>query len=81
MFWRKKGSQASGRKIAFRAFFAGACLSAFAIYGYGVRTGTVLELISLLFLVVLALLIPAAVMVGIIKLVGYALKRLKSEEP
>ncbi len=81
MFWRKKGSQASGRKIAFRAFFAGACLSAFAVYGYGVKTGTVLELISFLFLIVLALIVPAALMVAIIKLVSYALKRSNREEP
>lgn len=79
MFWRKKGSRTSGRKIAFRAFFAGACLSAFAIYGYGVRTGEVLELISFLFLIVLALLVPAAVLVGIIKLVAYGLKRSNRE--
>ncbi len=81
MFWRKKGSLASGRKIAFRALFAGACLSAFAIFGYGVKTGTVLELISFLFLVVLAMLVPAAVLVGIIKLAAYVFKRLNREEP
>lgn len=75
MFWRKKSSLKSGRKIAFRAFFAGACLSAFAIYGYGVETETVLELILFLFLIVLGLLVPAAIMVGIIKLVAYVLKR------
>lgn len=79
MFWRKKGSRTSSRKIAFRAFFAGACLSAFAIYGYGVTTGEVLELISFLFLIVLALLVPAALLVGIIKLVAYGLKRSNRE--
>jgi len=45
-----------------------------------VRTGEVLELISFLFLIVLALTIPAAILVGIIKLVSYGLKRSNRDE-
>jgi len=41
----------------------------------------VLELISFFFLIVLALIVPAALMVAIIKLVSYALKRSNREEP
>lgn len=80
MFWRKANSSKSMRNMAFRAIFAAACLSAFVIYGWGIQIGTVLELTVLLIVVVIAMIVPAALFVGLIKLIQYGLKRFRGED-
>ena len=67
------------RMLAFRSLFAAGCFSAFAIFGWGIETATVLELLLLLVLIVLAMIVPAAVFVCLLKLISYGLKRLRSE--
>jgi len=78
MFWRKKNSATRMRMLAFRALFAAGCFSAFAIFGWGIETATVLELLVFLILVVIAMIIPAAIFVGLLKLMAYGLKQIHS---
>lgn len=81
MFGFKKrariGSKSRSLSMAFRALFTGLCFSAFAIFGWDVDIQTVLELILLLMLVVLAMIVPAALFVALMKLIPYGLKRIR----
>ena len=67
------------RMLAFRALFAAGCFSGFAIFGWGIEAVTVLELLLLLFLAAVAMIVPAALFVCLLKLISYALKRIRSE--
>lgn len=67
------------RMLAFRALFAAGCFSAFAIFGWGVETATVVELILLLILVVIAMIVPAAAFVALIKLISCGLNKIRNE--
>ena len=80
MFWKKKNSATRMRMLAFRALFAAGCFSAFAIFGWGIETSTVLELIIFLILVVIAMIIPAALFVGLLKLISYGLKKARNKD-
>lgn len=67
------------RMMAFRALFAACCFSGFAIFAWGIETSTVIELILFLILLVIAMIVPAALFVGLLKLISYGLKRIRSE--
>lgn len=84
MLWRKKtrkkNSKAHALSLIFRASFAGLCFAAFAIYVWGVEVGKVLELILFLIVVMVAMIVPAALFVGLMKLISYIFQSVRKDE-
>ena len=68
------------RMLAFRALFAAGCFSAFAIFAWDIKTTTVLELLVFLVLLVIAMIVPAALFVALLKLISYSLKRIRDKD-
>lgn len=83
MFWRNKKSKSSPKArmfdMGFRAIFAGGCFAAFAIFAWDVELASVLELVLLLVLIMVTMMIPAALFVGLLKLISYGLRRVRSD--
>jgi len=84
MLWRRKARRKNTRartlSLIFRASFAGLCFAAFAVYVWGVEIGQVAELTLFLILVMVAMVIPAALFVGLMKLIPYLWQLLREEK-
>ena len=79
MIWRKPGN-VKVRNLAFRAIFAAGCFAGFAIFGWDVPVSDVLEVILVIILGVLALALPAAAFVLMMKLGAAGISRLTAKE-
>ena len=73
------------RALVLRAIFITGSLSAVVIYIWGVELSAIVGMLAFLFVVVFAMIVPAALFVAILKLVPYliakAKKRSNREEP
>jgi len=66
-------------RLIFSSLLAGACLSAFAIFGWGVEYSAVTKALVVIFLVFMAISIPAAGILVICKGSAFAIRKIREK--